>query len=96
VGVSLGPSDAAAAFLLVNIIAAVPVTPGGLGSREAACLVILGRFGVPGESALAISLLFYAWLLLIALAGAAVWALRRRGDGLGIVDPGSANHDHDP
>jgi uncharacterized membrane protein YbhN (UPF0104 family) len=82
VGVSLRPSEAAAGFLLVNIIAAVPVTPGGLGSREAACMVILGWFGVPGESALAISLLFYAWLLLIALAGAAVWALRRPGDGI--------------
>lgn len=81
VGVRLDPGSAIAGFMLVNVVASLPVTPGGLGSREAACLVVLGWFGVPGESALAISLLIYAWIVLVALAGAAVWALRRHGRG---------------
>lgn len=79
VGVRLDPGSAIAGFMLVNIVASLPVTPGGLGSREAACLVVLGWFGVPGESAFAISLLTYGWILLIALAGGVVWALRRPG-----------------
>jgi uncharacterized membrane protein YbhN (UPF0104 family) len=61
----------------VNLVAALPVTPGGLGSREAACFVVLGWFGVRGELALAVSLLVYGWLVLIGIAGASVWMLER-------------------
>jgi uncharacterized membrane protein YbhN (UPF0104 family) len=82
VGASLRPGEAVAGFMLVNVVAAMPVTPGGLGSREAACLVVLGWFGVAGESALAVSLLVYLWLVTIGMAGAVVWILdrpRRKG-----------------
>ncbi len=77
VGASLRPGEAVAGFLLVNLVAAMPLTPGGLGSREAASIVVLGWFGVQGELALATSLMVYMWLVLIGIAGAAVWALER-------------------
>jgi len=77
-GAHLTVGQALCGFLVVNVVAAIPVTPGGLGSREAACVLMLGRFGVPAETALATSLLIYAWLLLIGLSGAVIWAFLRR------------------
>jgi len=77
-GAHLTIGQALCGFLVVNVVAAIPVTPGGLGSREAACVLVLGRFGVSAEIALATSLLVYAWLLLIGLAGAVIWAFLRR------------------
>jgi uncharacterized membrane protein YbhN (UPF0104 family) len=77
-GAHLTVGQALCGFLIVNVVAAIPVTPGGLGSREAACVLVLGRFGIPPETALATSLLVYAWLLLIGLSGAVVWAFLRR------------------
>lgn len=76
-GASLGPGEAATGFLLVNLVASVPLTPGGLGSREAASLVALGWFGVQSELAIAVSLTVYLWLVLIGVAGAMVWMIDR-------------------
>lgn len=73
-GLTLQPGEAIAGFMLVNMVAALPITPGGLGAREAACFVVLGWFGVSGEAALAVSLMLYGWLVLIGLSGALVWA----------------------
>lgn len=54
-------------FPVITILAAVPLTPGGLGIREALFVALLAPLGIPPASAVALSILNY-------LAGA-VWSL---------------------
>jgi uncharacterized protein (TIRG00374 family) len=42
------------------VLAMAPVTPSGIGVREGALVYLLGRVGVPGPEALALSLSFFA------------------------------------
>lgn len=65
----------------VLILSAVPVSIGGLGVREAAYAVFLGRVGVDVTDAALLSLLTGAALLLASLPGALT--LVRRQDGAG-------------
>ena len=50
----------------------------GIGLREAAFTVLFGRVGIPGESALLVSLEAAALILAFSLLGAAAYVLRRR------------------
>jgi uncharacterized protein (TIRG00374 family) len=63
-------------FPIVNAVAAVPLTPGGLGTREAAAVYLLGVPGldVPKAEALSVSLLLYATLIAWSLVGGLVYA----------------------
>jgi hypothetical protein len=53
----------------VTLIQLVPVSLAGWGVREAALVVALGWFGVPAETALAISILVGLGLILVGLPG---------------------------
>jgi uncharacterized protein (TIRG00374 family) len=68
---SLGPA--------VNAIAAIPITPGGLGVRESAMVVYMSVVNVPATQALPLSLLGYAIALLWSLAGGLVFMMYRGG-----------------
>lgn len=59
----------AVAWPLIGITDLLPLTPGGLGVREGAMTLLLGRFGLSNEEALAASLLSRMLLLLGSLAG---------------------------
>jgi hypothetical protein len=54
----------------------VPISLAGLGVREAAFVVLLGRVGVSPANATAASLAFMASLLVLAVAGGVGHALR--------------------
>jgi glycosyltransferase 2 family protein len=58
---------------LISLLGGLPVTVAGLGTREAAAIALLGLYGVPGETAMAASLLCLASTLSWALFGAAVF-----------------------
>lgn len=73
-GLPLGYLDYLAAFLPVNLIAAIPVTPSGIGTREAASILLLGALGVPAAPAVTLSLLLYATVLAWSLVGGALFA----------------------
>jgi glycosyltransferase 2 family protein len=60
-------------FPVINAIAAIPVTPGGLGTREGVSIFLLGVFGVPETRAVLLSLLLYASLLAWSLVGGIVY-----------------------
>ena len=64
-------------FPIVNGIAAIPATPGGLGTREYATQFLLGvpEFGVPDTRAIPLSLLLYGATLFWSVIGGAVYAL---------------------
>lgn len=55
---------------LVLLAAQIPITPGGLGVREAGYVLFLGRLGVGEERALALALSWAALLYLVGLLAA--------------------------
>lgn len=56
-------------FLLGSIASAVPITLGGIGARELTFVVGSEWIGTSGDTAVALSLLFYATSLISALPG---------------------------
>lgn len=59
----------AAAAVPVFLMATLPVSFGGWGTREAAAVIALGAFGVPAAAAVGASVLFGGYALVQALAG---------------------------
>jgi glycosyltransferase 2 family protein len=57
----------------VTLFQLLPVSLGGWGVREAALVVILGKLGIPGETALAASLCVGVSQILVGLPGGLIW-----------------------
>jgi glycosyltransferase 2 family protein len=57
----------------VSLFQLLPVSLGGWGVREAALIVILGKLGIPGETALAASLCVGISQILVGLPGGLIW-----------------------
>jgi uncharacterized membrane protein YbhN (UPF0104 family) len=68
--------DSFAFIPLASLSLYVPISLAGLGVREAAFVVLLGRVGVSPANATAASLAFMASLLVLAAAGGVGHALR--------------------
>jgi len=66
---------------IVDLIRMVPITPNGIGLREGAFILLLGNLGIGREQALMFSLLGFAPLLLMAVAGGVIYTLRARWPG---------------
>jgi uncharacterized protein (TIRG00374 family) len=67
-GLPVSAAAVCAAVPLVLLAAQAPITPGGVGVREAGFVYFLGRVGVPESEAFALALTFFALLLVIGLA----------------------------
>lgn len=78
-GVMLPAWAWAVAALPIFVMATLPISFGGWGTREAAAVLVLGAFGVAAPLALGIGLLYGLAALAQALPGAAVLAAERRG-----------------
>jgi uncharacterized protein (TIRG00374 family) len=77
-GAHISPVDVLVAYGLANILAVIPLTPGGLGVVELTIVSVLTGFGVPGGAATAGVLcwrLVNFWLP-IPFGGAAYLSLR--------------------
>ncbi len=61
----------------VILVTYIPLTPGGLGQREAAFAHFFGAAGVAREASVTASLLFFAVLLGVSLLGGLVLAIER-------------------
>ena len=72
-GIRLSFIDYMTAFLIINAVAAIPLTPGGLGTREGAAIFILAVFNVPAPSAFSLSILIYASLVMWGLLSGIVY-----------------------
>ena len=68
-GIDLTFPDWCWVFGLVSLVVFLPITIGGIGLREGGFVVLLGRFDVAPESALALSLTLLAMQLTVALVG---------------------------
>jgi uncharacterized protein (TIRG00374 family) len=65
-------------FPVVAIIQVIPVTIGGLGTREGALVLLFGSLGVASADAIALGLLFYGINLAVSLLGAPAFAVGTR------------------
>lgn len=70
-------------FILVPVImvfSVIPVSIGGLGVRDTACVVLLGKIGIAAEKAFALSLINFGFILIVGIMGGLVYvfALHRR------------------
>jgi uncharacterized protein (TIRG00374 family) len=72
-GVRLSFFDYVTAFLIINAVAAIPLTPGGLGMREGMAIFILGVFDVAPASAFSLSILIYAAIVAWGLISGIVY-----------------------
>jgi uncharacterized membrane protein YbhN (UPF0104 family) len=63
-------------FPIINGIASIPATPGGLGTREYATKFLLGlpEFNVPETRAITLSLLLYLTTMFWSLVGGVFYA----------------------
>jgi uncharacterized membrane protein YbhN (UPF0104 family) len=77
-GIEVGWTAILAFFPVVAIIQVIPVTIGGLGTREGALVLLLGGLGVASADAIALGLLFYAVNLVVSLLGAPAFAVGSR------------------
>ena len=62
---------------LVTLMMVVPISIAGWGVREGVMVVGFGYLGVVPEAALALSILYGLLMLVVALPGGVVWALKR-------------------
>ena len=62
---------------LVTLMMVVPISIAGWGVREGVMVVGFGYLGVASEAALALSILYGLLMLVVALPGGIVWALKR-------------------
>jgi uncharacterized membrane protein YbhN (UPF0104 family) len=77
-GIDAGWTAILAFFPVVAIIQVIPVTIGGLGTREGALVLLLGSLGVASADAIALGLLFYGVNLAVSLLGAPAFAVGAR------------------
>jgi hypothetical protein len=63
IGLSLGVVDVAAGASVAAVLALLPITVAGIGTRDAAFVVIFASRGVDAEHAMALSSLILAWML---------------------------------
>ena len=75
-GVNITPWDLAVIVPISIVVQMVPVSVNGFGVREATFSFYFTRVGLPIESALLVSLVATALVMLFSLTGAAVWFSR--------------------
>ena len=74
-GMEIGPAAVIAASCFAVLVAAVPLTPGAIGTYEAGMVFVLASFGVPAETALAAAVLTHGVKFLYAFAAAPLTVL---------------------
>jgi uncharacterized membrane protein YbhN (UPF0104 family) len=70
------------AFTITGILSLLPIAPAGLGTRDAALLVLLAAYGVSGSQAVALALLMFCSILVMGIPGGFCWLLedgRKKG-----------------
>ncbi len=88
VGHELSALQSMAVLVVINLAIIVPLTPGNLGTLQAAFIFILGKMGFAVEEALLCSILFQVIhsVPIFALAlGSSLWSARTREDSMDQV-----------
>ncbi len=61
------------AFTITGIISLLPIAPSGLGTRDAALLVLLAPYGVHAEQAVSLAFLMFISIIFSGILGAWYW-----------------------
>lgn len=61
----------------VSIAAMLPITVAGIGLREGAWVMLLGKYGIGSADAVAFSLIYFGAVLIVSLVGGILFALGR-------------------
>ncbi len=75
-GIPIGPFDLAVVVPLAGVVQMIPLSVNGFGVREATYSLYFSRIGLPIESAILLSLISTALVMLYSLTGAAVYVGR--------------------
>ncbi len=87
-GIDLPAVDVIVLFLPALLVATLPISIAGWGAREMAMVTLFGFVGVPAAKALALSVLFGAASILVALPGGLVWLTMAERDRPAAPSPG--------
>jgi uncharacterized membrane protein YbhN (UPF0104 family) len=88
-GVQLPLAAWAFAIAPIFLMATLPVSIGGWGTREAAAAVALAPFGIPAAAAVGAGLLYGVFMLAQGALGALAFGLPKRGDKVAPNKPGA-------
>jgi uncharacterized membrane protein YbhN (UPF0104 family) len=87
-GLSLGVVDVVAGASVAAVLALLPISVAGIGTRDAAFVVIFAQRGVEAEQAVALSSLILAWMLVNCVIFLATSRLCLRDMGATSHEPG--------
>lgn len=76
-GIVLPFWDYLTVYPVINMLASIPLTPGGLGLREAATMELMATVGVGPGIALTLSLMLYGAIVIWSLIGGVLYLLLR-------------------
>ena len=79
---------------LINLIAAIPITPSGIGTRDVATIYLFSAFSVEEASALTLSLMLYGILMFWSLVGGVVYIQYAARAGRIDREQANATRDH--
>ena len=72
-GIPIGAFDLAVVIPLAGVVQMIPISVNGFGVREAMYVLYFARIGLPGESAILLSLTSTALVMFYSLTGAGVY-----------------------
>jgi len=75
----IGTLPVLTAVIMISVFASVPITVNGIGLREQLHFLLLAELGLPKEVSVGISLLMFAHVLLMSLAGYVAWVSMKVG-----------------
>jgi uncharacterized protein (TIRG00374 family) len=76
-GINIPWLDLLMIITIISVITMLPVSVNGLGVREGSYVFFFQQLGVPGEMAVAVSLLFFFLVSVSSLAGGLIWISER-------------------
>lgn len=85
-GISIGLLDYLTVIPIIISLAALPITPGGLGIREGLAVTMLGALGVSASQALPLSLMMYFISVALSLIGGPIFLGYTAGAGRTVHD----------
>lgn len=78
VGIEMPALDLVGAVILANLVALLPISIGGLGTREAVFIGVLLPWGIVPEQATALGILIFSMNALSCIPGGILWFFQRR------------------
>lgn len=73
VGIETATHLLIAIITITGLFSLLPIAPSGLGTRDAALVLLLAPYGVPAEQAVALAMLMFVTILLMSVPGGWYW-----------------------